>query len=236
MKLMKDMDTSSFSKSQTKLIKRTSILAPYNILQEILNFYECPESCGAQCCKKSDIPLMVNDKQRISQKGQGYRSIIKEQTKIVQSVVDGEDITNEVFKEKPCPFLNKNRCCIYKFKPIICTLFPFRVVNKPKSIVEIVACPMGKNIVTDYTAFQLFMAFANKENPELIPSVVNGAAKIMNGIIENGCLNFETSPVMNIEDLETLRYFLLYLKTETIESRMARRGSLLSLVNLPMDV
>jgi Fe-S-cluster containining protein len=229
MNKMKDMNISEFPKAQKKLIRKIAVMAPANLIKEILHFYKCPPECGASCCKVWDIPLIMDDKARISRKGQGYRKIIKEQTKIQQSMLDGITITEEVFSTKPCPFLHKDRCSIHKISPLLCSLYPFKASKKSKSLIEIVACSLGADLLTDLAAFELYMAMVNKDAQTKTPVKLDEGVQRIQDMDKAGTDDLEKTLVYSIYDIETLRFFLLYLNNEGMEAVISKRTYLQSI-------
>lgn len=226
MRLMKDMDVSSFPKDQRKKIRRIAQMTPFEIIKGISSFYTCPDSCNAQCCTNFDIPLNQDDKARISKKGIGYRKIIKEQIKTQTSMIDDEVFVEDVFTTRPCPFLKNNRCSIHKINPLICSIYPFKVNEKSKSMLEIVACKMGAEILIDYSAFEVVMAMHSQDSAQAVPAKMTDAVMCMKNIEANGSIHPETSIVYGIENFESLRYFLLYLMNESRESILEKRAKL----------
>ena len=226
MQAMSQMNTSDFPKSQRKLIKKISSLAPYDVIQEILGFYACPSECGALCCKFGDIPLILDDKKRISSKGIGYRKIVSEGTEFKQAIINGEEVTEEVFKEHPCPFLHSDRCSIHKFSPKICSLYPFKTTSKSASLLEIVACKVGEKIIIDFTAFELFMVMLNKSTQAEVPQRLTEAVLMVDSIKKAGTEDLTKAMVFGLNDFEKLRFFLLYLNNEAKPAIEARREEL----------
>lgn len=226
---MKDMDISNFPKTQKKIIRKVAVMPPLEIIKGILKFYKCPPECGASCCKIWDIPLMFDDKARISRKGPGYRKIVKEQTKIQQSQLNGDVITEEVFSTKPCPFLHKDRCSIHKINPLLCSLYPFKLSKNAKSLTEIVACGLGADLLVDIAAFELYMAMINENAQEYAPIKLDEATQRIKAIKNAGTQDLEKTLVYAVNDIETLRFFLLYLNNESAEAIISKRKYLQSL-------
>jgi len=228
---MKEMDTADFSKSQRKLVKKIAGLTPYEVIQGILSFYDCPSECGAACCKLDDIPLILDDKKRISSRGIGYRKIVKEDTVLKQVMIDGETITEEVFKDHPCPFLHNDRCSIHKFNPKICSLYPFKTTGKTSSKLELVACRSGANIILDFAGFELFMYMMSPSSRAEMPQRLTEAATIAKTIDLAGTDDLTKALVYGVNDFEKLRFFLLYLNNESKEAVAARREELKNIAN-----
>lgn len=226
MKPMREMDTADFSKAQRKLVKKISALTPYEVIKSILEFYNCPAECGAACCKLDDIPLILDDKKRISSRGIGYRKIVKERTVLKQVLIEGESVTEEVFKDHPCPFLNNDRCSIHKFNPKICSLYPFKTTGKTATLLELVACRSGADIILDFAGFELFMYMMSPSSKSEMPQRLSEAVTIANTINAVGTDDLTKALVYGINDFEKLRFFLLYLNNESKEAVAARREEL----------
>ena len=88
-------------------------------LRIVSDMLDCPPGLCGKCCYYNHIELNDYDIRRITEN----TSYTEEDLKKLITVKDGKMTMNG--HPDGCPFLKKNRCTIYKFRPDACWMFPF---------------------------------------------------------------------------------------------------------------
>ncbi|TGC11009.1 YkgJ family cysteine cluster protein [Methanolobus halotolerans] len=114
----------------------------YDVVQNILRHYECPDTCGAHCCSKGQIHLFEDELKLLT--------VLDP----VKSGVINKDISPGLYlMNAPCSFLNETgRCEVYSKRPIVCGLYPFKVNTSGNSI-GLQPCPVGFLIIRDFASW-----------------------------------------------------------------------------------
>jgi len=105
----------------------------------------CPPSCNAKCCRKTltemlgvkvGIMLLPGEASRLTQLANKFKAKLKifpmvgyglkDKARPRPKYVGIYQLVNE-----PCPFLNKrkNKCKIYKFRPLACRAYPISITS-----------------------------------------------------------------------------------------------------------
>jgi Fe-S-cluster containining protein len=94
----------------------------YNALtvRMVLDMLDC-QKCG-NCCRYDRIPVYPHDLERIIEHTQFTMEDMKK-------IIVSEKGKGYLKGTNGCPFLKKNRCSIYKYRPDACYLFP---IQSPK--------------------------------------------------------------------------------------------------------
>ncbi|QLC50824.1 YkgJ family cysteine cluster protein [Methanolobus zinderi] len=115
----------------------------YNIVQNILKHYKCPDSCGAHCCSKGQIHLFEDEMKMLT---------ILDSVK-AGAIVDADIYPGLYLMSAPCSFLNRTgRCDVYDKRPTVCGLYPFKVNSSGNSI-GLQPCPIGFSIIRDFASW-----------------------------------------------------------------------------------
>lgn len=141
------------------LYKRVKDLCHYDDVKKILRYYECPESCGAWCCKRENVVIMENDYRRLQKVDKSLN---------LEPVRVGP--LNEYELLKPCSFLDENsRCKAERVKPVNCRMYPFKILgieNVDMGAITLDSCPMGFEVAKDYVRFLEEVFYPNLEESE----------------------------------------------------------------------
>lgn len=113
----------------------------YNAIQNILQYYICPEDCEAHCCKNGQIHIFEEE----------YNNFYEIDIKKAQNI-KSEMPKSPLYKiETPCAFLKSHdRCGLYYERPIVCALYPFKVNTSGNSI-GLQPCPIGYLIIQEFS-------------------------------------------------------------------------------------
>ncbi|TQD27933.1 YkgJ family cysteine cluster protein [Methanolobus vulcani] len=112
----------------------------YNVVQNILKHYQCPETCGAHCCSTGQIHFFEDEVKVLT-------VLNKEKAKNITS----EGLYAGLYQmNTPCSFLNTSgRCEVYDSRPTVCGMYPFKV-NTSGTSLGLQPCPIGFLIIRDF--------------------------------------------------------------------------------------
>ncbi|MDW7733320.1 MAG: YkgJ family cysteine cluster protein [Methanolobus sp.] len=115
----------------------------YSVIQNILKYYECPDTCGAHCCSKGQIHMFEDEVKVLT---------VQDQAKA--GMITNEGLSAGLYlMNAPCSFLNATcRCEVYDKRPTVCGLYPFKVNTSGHSI-GLQPCPIGFLIIRDFAAW-----------------------------------------------------------------------------------
>lgn len=124
-------------------------------LSEILQFYECPANCQAECCKVNEIGFTEFEKKRILKMYPQIRKKLDLITEKKSATIYNENVDYYVIKDNPCPLLEDDKCSIHNANPFICCIYPFKPgkLDNPRTV-KVDPCPMGLEITVDYFVFK----------------------------------------------------------------------------------
>jgi len=117
--------------------------------------FACPDSCGRLGCKEPNlhIPVSLIDLAALSlASGQRATEHFRRDVKIgFDPIYENEPWVGRLCLElkKPCPFLDRKECSLYRGRPVACALFPeyHFLTEPPERILE-------KGIFRDFPCFQ----------------------------------------------------------------------------------
>lgn len=205
---------------------RIKNLDSFNVIDEILSYYACPEQCKGTCCKGLDIPLEESDIERISKANPKNKIVLENLVQLDETFTYwGYSVkASKTFPEKPCPFLNgkTSLCRIQEAKPISCKMYPF--LTTPRDDLEnpikyeIVLCMMGLDIFIDYflhrtNVFKDYIPL--KEIEDFVELLLTYMF-----IDKTKCENLKS---MIFPDIEALHAFLFYLTIDDAVQRVYYR-------------
>ncbi|WP_445475643.1 YkgJ family cysteine cluster protein [Methanococcoides methylutens] len=117
----------------------------YDVIQNILKNYECPDTCKAECCRNGRIHIFEDEFNLLKEND-------LERTKDIKSDVL---IPALYVMNTPCSFLDPvNRCDIYGRRPTVCGMYPFKVNNSGISL-GLQPCPLGFMIIKDISSWAM---------------------------------------------------------------------------------
>lgn len=117
----------------------------YNAIQNILQHYECPDTCKAECCRNGRVHIFEEEfnflKENDPEKAKDIKSDILVPALYVMT--------------SPCSFLNPaNRCDIYEKRLTVCGMYPFKVNDSGTSL-GLQPCPLGFMIIKDISSWAM---------------------------------------------------------------------------------
>ncbi|WP_440951802.1 YkgJ family cysteine cluster protein [Methanococcoides sp. FTZ1] len=117
----------------------------YSVVQNILQYYECPDSCNAECCSNGRIHIFEDEFNFLKEN-------YNERTKGIKS----DDIIPSLYTmDTPCPFLDRvNRCDIHVKRPTVCGMYPFKV-NSSGTSLGLQPCPVGFEVIKDLASWAM---------------------------------------------------------------------------------
>ena len=117
----------------------------YSVVQNILQYYECPENCKAECCCNGRIHIFEDE-----------FNFLKENYNERTEGIKNDDILPSLYiMNTPCPFLDQaNRCNIHAKRPTVCGMYPFKV-NSSGTSLGLQPCPVGFLIISDLAAWAM---------------------------------------------------------------------------------
>ncbi|UGV41373.1 YkgJ family cysteine cluster protein [Methanococcoides orientis] len=115
----------------------------YNVIQNILQYYECPDTCKAECCRNGRVHIFEDEfnllKENDHERTNGIRSDVLYPALYIMN--------------NPCSFLNQiNRCETYERRPTVCGMYPFKVNNSGTTL-GLQPCPLGFMIIKDISSW-----------------------------------------------------------------------------------
>ncbi|WP_094226757.1 YkgJ family cysteine cluster protein [Methanolobus psychrotolerans] len=115
----------------------------YNVIQNILRYYECPDTCKAYCCKNGRVHMLEDE----------FRFLTEKDQEKAKNIISDSNIPHLYMMNTPCSFLNMiDRCDIYDKRPTVCGLYPFKVNNSGVSL-GLQPCPLGFLIIRDFSSW-----------------------------------------------------------------------------------
>jgi Fe-S-cluster containining protein len=139
-------------------------------IRKILAFYSCPSECKGFCCEIFDIDMDIVEFEEIKKISKSVKNTLQNNVKKV--VYDFTYLNTYRLTTKPCPFLVNAKCSIYNKRPIPCIIYPFRYHDKaPKSEVIIDYCPMGVNIIFDWSIWAILNAEFSNAGDDVVKEV-----------------------------------------------------------------
>lgn len=104
------------------------------------NYIYCKKGCSL-CCEKGDYPFSQLEFGYLTQ---GYLSLPEKTKIIVQQNINSLNKDKKEFKggrfEHICPFLINNKCCVYKYRGIICRTFGICYYDDKKNYIKLPGC------------------------------------------------------------------------------------------------
>lgn len=182
---------------------------------KILEFYTCPESCHAHCCKVNQINFGQVEYNMILEKYPDLKHLMETSTNMNVENFRGQPWREYMFIETLCPLLKEDRCSVQAVKPFICRMYPFKTdTTAPPNYLGVDPCPIGTEITIDYDVYaNNFMLERGKIPEEMMFLCMQTNLKYLMHVIE-GSKSFATSeksPKICIP-LEDMPDFYRYLK------------------------
>ena len=113
----------------------------------VLDMLDCPPGECGECCKYDRIPILPHDLERIIENTKFTMEDMKE-------LIVSEDGKGYLRGTNGCPFLKRNRCIIYKYRPDACYLYPIQSPRevywdnkKTEQMMIRVKCPQSMEVV-----------------------------------------------------------------------------------------
>ncbi len=117
----------------------------YSVIQNILQYYECPDSCNAECCRNGRIHIFEDE----------FRFLKEKDHEKARSIKTDILFPSLYVMDTPCSFLDPfNRCGIYEKRPTVCGMYPFKV-NNTGITVGLQPCPVGFMIIRDLSSWAM---------------------------------------------------------------------------------
>nr|WP_319508655.1 YkgJ family cysteine cluster protein [uncultured Methanolobus sp.] len=127
----------------------------YSVIQNILQYYECPDTCKAYCCKNGRIHMLEDEFRILTELDPGKAKNI-----ITDTLAPDLHTMNT-----PCSFLNiTNRCDAYEKRPTVCGMYPFKMNSSGLSS-GLQPCPLGFLIMKDFSSW-IIDTIAKTDIPE----------------------------------------------------------------------
>lgn len=115
----------------------------YNVIQNILRYYKCPDTCKAYCCKNGRIHMLEDE----------FRSLAELDNGRAKRITSDSHVPQLYLMDAPCSFLNMtDRCDVYDKRPTVCGLYPFKVTSSGISL-GLQPCPLGFMIIRDFSSW-----------------------------------------------------------------------------------
>ncbi|WP_406662025.1 YkgJ family cysteine cluster protein [Methanolobus sp. ZRKC3] len=115
----------------------------YHVIQNILQHYECPDTCKAYCCKNGRVHMLEDEFKILTELNHGK----------AKNIINDSLSPNLYMMNNPCLFLNiTDRCDAYTKRPTVCGLYPFKMNNSGFSV-GLQPCPLGFMIMTDFSSW-----------------------------------------------------------------------------------
>lgn len=184
----------------------------YSAIQNILQYYICPEDCAAHCCKHGRIHIFEEE----------YENFYKIDSQKAY-FIKHENPPSPLYKiETPCAFLKAHdRCGVYYQRPIVCGLYPFKVNSSGESI-GLQPCPIGYLIMQEFSKWVVNniekTQYSQNQKTEVIrqwEKTIASYAKELEGFHNNNELQELQIP---FEDLERFSIFINSLDLPKINS------------------
>lgn len=204
-------------------LMETKFLSSYDNLKKILSHYSCPDRCKAHCCRSCDIQFGKLEYKKIAGRGLKFQHILNTKTKILREkiMIDGCVFIGFELKQKPCPFLKKNRCSIQDVKPLTCEIYPFALAKPahPK-LVCLEPCPMGVEVMADYMLFKYLHVINADSSEEEKKAIIEEDLKLFRQSVESQKNMWTLGKVLDIHiSPEILDFFAEFLDYTTEEGR-----------------
>ncbi len=117
----------------------------YNTIQNILQHYECPDTCKAECCRNGRVHIFEEEFNFLKENNH-------ERTKDIKSDIL---VPSLYVMTSPCSFLNlNNKCEIYENRLTVCGMYPFKVNDSGISL-GLQPCPLGFMIIKDISSWAM---------------------------------------------------------------------------------
>lgn len=190
-------------------------------IEKITENYKCPEECGNQCCKNISIGLSDEGLKNISKSGPKGKNFVRNLQKFGKMCYDQKSKKSFYkIEEKVCPFLEKNKCDLGRYKPVQCIQFPFIYLLKAQ-MHAIELCPMGQDIAKDLDIADFL--FWHEKNPR---STDQKLCKIIES--NNNTLAMKEEGFFEDQEVDSLQIYLLfcYLESTSVRERTLIRESI----------
>jgi Fe-S-cluster containining protein len=174
----------------------------YNVIQNILRYYECPDTCKSYCCKNGRVHMLEDE-----------FKILAELDKVKSKNITNDSLVPDLYMmNTPCSFLNlTNRCDAYKDRPTVCGMYPFKMNNSGLSS-GLQPCPLGFLIITDFFSWVMdTISTSNIPEDEKAVKILQWQTSLKSYAIELS--EFQTKPILKemqipFDELDMLSLFL----------------------------
>ncbi len=117
----------------------------YDVVQNILRYYECPATCNEYCCRKGKAHMLEDE----------LNILTSLDPKKAGKIIPDEMTPGLYIMNNPCSFLNhKGRCHAYENRPTVCGLYPFKMSDTGSSL-GLQPCPVGFMVIRDFFSWVL---------------------------------------------------------------------------------
>jgi Fe-S-cluster containining protein len=198
----------------------------FQVIGEILSYYECPGECRGTCCRVLPIPVSAEEEVILGRASRKNKKILEKLVpsgKVVEFMGDKLD-AGKVFSVMPCPFLkdDNSRCQVYRIRPIACKIYPFQITaqedKKDKVRFEVALCMMGCDIFIDFLFFNVGLTgeTIRKEDFDKLVTFIKEKINLDKTKREN---------IFNAEftGFQILQMFLGYLNFNVLKERVEKR-------------
>lgn len=196
--------------------------------EQILSYYECPESCKAVCCKPCIVTFTKKEYTKALENN-NYQNVLITQTKRVHKKDRCCELKSlqpfRQFDHEICPVLNENKCGIYLQRPWLCRTYPFSAQAEGWSLI---LCQLGVEVFLDYACSLIVCGILSIREKDTLPShVVEWATDLANGIHDPEFIVLPQNSEMGTF-IEILNNFRIYLHSLSKNYRYQIREKTLS--------
>ena len=184
----------------------------YDIIQSILQHYECPPSCNSHCCSKGQIHMFEDE----------LKMLLNLDPERAGKIKADSHSPSLYLMQAPCSFLNSSgRCHVYSRRPTVCGLYPFKV-NTTGNTIGLQPCPVGFLIIRDFISWVAGsisdMDISTQERSELIEEWQRTLESYARELDE-----FHSKPVLMemqipYDDLDMLSMFLASRRSRDVQA------------------
>lgn len=187
---------------------------------EILQHYECHPVCAGECCRDTTITISRSERKHLMRKYPHARKVLSDGvTASALRLSHGIATDQYTLKDHPCPFLSGTRCSIHMDSPLVCQTYPF-TVNKgePPGYIAIMPCPMGLDIMKDYTVMNIVY---NGDDDEFARTDLERLRIVLEDAKTRPPVSPDNDTKIMFVPFSNLEAFAHFLQTSTPEHRLS---------------
>lgn len=175
----------------------------YHVVQNILQHYECPDTCKAYCCKNGRVHMLEDE----------FKVLTELDSEKAKNIINDALVPHLYMMNTPCSFLNiTNRCAAYEKRPTVCGMYPFKMNDSGVSL-GLQPCPLGFLIIKDFSIWVMdTISKTDIPEDEKAAMLLQWEATLESYLVELS--EFHTKPILKemqipFDELDMLSMFLL---------------------------